>query len=308
VTASWRGRDEPPATGASLPSHSPGGRLADRFRTGCLERKRTAGRLTKPPRSGRGRACPSANAKAAGFDQRPSGPRTAFGPEGDRPGRTPDLRIRDQPGSKRCLRASALPPAQKELRLRRGRAGPGFGPGAANQAGPGVSAHGLSGGTEALAEDPAGRENGSFGFRDCQGRKRNASSTSAERRTVRAPALSGSHRGHLKGLPGRTPEDARPGFALVTAPRNRPSRKARFGGTGREGTVGPGSDAGPHYCLGAVTIGENARRIFTRRVSVSVRTRTFSSAPPREKRQLLRFAEKDGRLDPFCPLSWPHLA
>ena len=61
-----------------------------------------------------------------------------------------------------------------------------------------------------------------------------------------------------------------------------PIAKARFGGTGCEGTVGPGSDAGPHYCLGAVTIGENARRIFTRRVSVSVRTRTFSSAPPRE--------------------------
>ena len=79
------------------------------------------------------------------------------------PGRTPDLRIQDQPGRKRCLRTSALPPAQKELRLRRGRAGPGFGPGAANQAGPRASAHGLPGGTKASAEDPVGGDVEDFG-------------------------------------------------------------------------------------------------------------------------------------------------
>lgn len=60
--------------------------------------------------------------------------------------------------------------------------------------------------------------------------------------------------GEPPGTPGgfrprRTPEDAGPGPVLVTAPRKSPSRKACFGGTGREGTVGPGSNAGPHYCL-----------------------------------------------------------
>ena len=151
MTASGCGRDDPPATEVSLPSHSPGGCLVPSSDGDRL--KRTAGRLTKPPRCGRGRACPSADAKAAGFVKRPSGTDTpsgefgtgagpkAFGPE-ERPGRTPDPRIQDQPGRKRCLRTSALPPARKELRLRRGRAGPGFGPGAANGHGPRASAHG----------------------------------------------------------------------------------------------------------------------------------------------------------------------
>jgi hypothetical protein len=114
---------------------------------------RTAGRLTKPPRCGRWRACPSADAMAAGFVKRPSeadlpsgwsGTVPDQGPSGRRNGSggTPDLRIEDQPGRKRCLRTGALPPAQKELRLRRGRAGPGFGPGAANGHGPRASAHG----------------------------------------------------------------------------------------------------------------------------------------------------------------------
>ncbi len=144
MTASGCGRDDLPATEESLPSHSPGGRLVERLRTGSLERKRTAGRLTKPRRwrtmaglpfsgceSGRLRKAPIRNRHAFGFAGTGAGP-TVFGPA-ERPGGTPDLRIQDQPGRKRCLRAGALPPAQKGLRFRRGRAGPGFGPGAANK-------------------------------------------------------------------------------------------------------------------------------------------------------------------------------
>jgi hypothetical protein len=173
VTASGCGRDDLPATEESLPSHSPGGCLVPSSDGDRL--KRTAGRLTKPQRSGRGRACPSANAKAAGFDQRPSEPGpssdgkgtgpgpTAFGPA-ERSGRTPDLRIQDQPGGKRCLRTGALPPARTELRLPIGRAGPGFGPGAANQAWTrGLGSWPCQAEPEASAEDPAGGEFTGFG-------------------------------------------------------------------------------------------------------------------------------------------------
>ena len=84
--------------------------------------------------------------------------------------------------------------------------------------------------------------------------KRDASSESAERRTARASALCGEP----AGKPDKASAFAGPRRmwgqdpVLVTAPRNRPLRKACLGGTGREGTVGAGSDAGPHYCLGQV--------------------------------------------------------
>jgi hypothetical protein len=144
VTASGCGRDDPPATEVSLPSHSPGGCLAPssdrwpaeadgraadeaaamRTRTGLPFSGCGGGRLrTAPIRDLNGLRARQEPAP----DQRPSGLRNGTG-------RTPALRSQDQPGRKRCLRASALPPAQKELRFRRGRAGPGFGPGAAKPA------------------------------------------------------------------------------------------------------------------------------------------------------------------------------
>ena len=90
-----------------------------RLRTGG-RRKRTAGRLTKPPRSGRGRACPSAYAKAAGFVKRPSEPNGlraahSFGSVGNRH-RTKGLRaggpVRRDTGS------SDPGPARQKARLR----------------------------------------------------------------------------------------------------------------------------------------------------------------------------------------------
>jgi len=113
-----------------------------------------AGRLTKPPRGGRWRACPSADAKAVGFVKRPSEPR-AFGLE-EPAGRTPDLRVQDQPGGKRDL-GQRVATGGEELRL-----------GSVGQdrvsarelriGGPRISVHGPPGGTEASAEDLAGCE------------------------------------------------------------------------------------------------------------------------------------------------------
>lgn len=211
MTASSRGRDDLPATEESLPSHSPGGCLVPSSDGDRL--KRTAGRLTKPLRSGRGRACPSAIAKAAGFDQRPSGPGPssdgkgtgtgpkAFGPA-DRPGRTPDLRIQDQPGGKRCLRAGALPPARKELRLRTWSGRTGFRPGSCEPGvDPGLRLMAMSGGTRGFGRGSCRtRFHGPRSMKAPMAWKRNASSESAERRTVRASALSGSHRGNLRGF------------------------------------------------------------------------------------------------------------
>jgi len=144
MTASSRGRDDPPATEVSLPSHGPGGCLAPSSDVWPAEADGRAADEAAAMRTrtglpfsgcGGGRLCTAPNRDLNGLrarqepapDQRPSGLRNGTG-------RTPALRSEDQPGRKRCLRASALPPAQKELRLRRGRAGPGFGPGAANQA------------------------------------------------------------------------------------------------------------------------------------------------------------------------------
>ena len=109
----------------------------------------------------------------------------------------------------------------------------------------------MSGGTEASAEDPAGRDDRGFGLCNRQGKEEGL--TFRIRRAANRQGFGpvGEPPGTPGGLrPRRTPEDAGPGFALVTAPRNRPSRTARFGGTANEGTVGAGSDAGPHYCLG----------------------------------------------------------
>ncbi len=179
-----------------------------------------------------------------------TGPK-AFGPA-ERTGGTPDLRIQDRPGRKRCLRASALPPVRKGLRFRRGRAGPGFGLGAANPVWTqGFGSWPCQGGTKASAEDPAGRECGVSALEERKAGKRDASSESAERRTVRASALSGSQRGNRKSGFGRFEDPGGSGAAdpRSNAPptRNRPARDASPPRPGSSyGTVGAGGNAGPH--------------------------------------------------------------
>ena len=173
VTASRCGRDDLPATEESLPSHSPGGRLvpssdwrpaeadgraadeaaAMRTRTGLPFSGCDGGRL---------REAPIRNLKRpSGTTGTGTGPKV-FGPE-ERTGGTPDLRIQDQPGRKRCLRTSALPPAQKELRFRRGRAGPASARELRTGMDPRLRLMAMSGGTRASARDPAGRALRCFG-------------------------------------------------------------------------------------------------------------------------------------------------
>jgi hypothetical protein len=91
--------DDPPATEGSLPSHSPGGNRAGRLRAArrmeadgraadeAAARRTMTGLPFSECGSGRLRKAPTRN-------QRPSGSR-------NRTGRTPDLRVQDQPGRRR---------------------------------------------------------------------------------------------------------------------------------------------------------------------------------------------------------------
>jgi hypothetical protein len=130
----------------------------------------------------------------------------------------------------------ALPPAREKLRLRQGRAGPGFGPGAANPAmTQGLAPMDLPGGTKASALDPAGRGTEGFGRKCPPKQEEKLRLRNRQRRTARASALSGSPRGNLRALrrrmdPGGSGTLAWPlgALALVSAPRNRPSREKLF--------------------------------------------------------------------------------
>lgn len=202
MTASGGGRDDLPATEESLPSHSPS-RTAFRLTTGSGEAK---GRAADEAAARRKlRACPLADAKAACFVKRPSVSR--------RPSGTWETVRRD-------TGPSGSGPARRKAGLRSTRrtggtggfgpwifrAGPGFGPGAAKPADPGFRSmdarrnRGFGRGSR-RTRLPRLRPSGHR-----QGGKRDASSKSAERRTVRASALSGSPRGNRNGLrPGMDP-------------------------------------------------------------------------------------------------------
>ena len=105
MTANRGGRDDLPATGESLPSHSLSQSQAGRLRVaGQAEAK---GRAADEAAARRKlRACPLADAKAAGFVKRPP---ASSRPSGTREatGGTPDLRVQDQPGGKRDFGLSA---------------------------------------------------------------------------------------------------------------------------------------------------------------------------------------------------------
>ena len=131
MTAFVRGRDDLPATGDSLPSHSQG---VAGYRSSDRQGRRSGGRAADEAAARRKlRACPLADAKAACFVKRPLGY-----PSGLRM-RGAAKRTRHRAfGSRTCPAASGA-----------------FGPARCTPAGPRASAHGLSGGTEASAEDPA---------------------------------------------------------------------------------------------------------------------------------------------------------
>ena len=235
VTASGCGRDDLSETKESLPSHSrsgcPAGRLRAAGRTEAkgraadeaAARRTMAGLPFSGCESGRLREAPNGteSLRARGTGRRDTGP-SGSGPARRKAGFRSARRHRRKRASARICRA-----------------GPGFGPGAANGR-PRISVHGLPGGTEASAEDPAGCGTGGLGFRNREGGKRNASSKSAKRRTARASALVGEPAGKPGNGFGRgwTPEEAaKEPPAPMPNSRSRPARNAsppRLGSTRRD--------------------------------------------------------------------------
>lgn len=231
------------------------------------------------------RACPCAEAKAAGFESAHPDPK-AFGPTGfgQRRGGTSVAPMPAAAGFRpaHCHRRGGLRPgfvgqdrvSARELR----NGGPGFRSMTA-MAEPRLRPRILPDASQGLR--PEAR----------QGRKRCASAKSAERRTARASALVGEPAGTPAAAPGRgrTPEEAalsNPRFGkrrrLETAPRGTPRLP---GWVPRKGTVGAGGDAGPHYFSGrwAATSASPAR--FGRSVA---------SAPRLAAGRLIRAANQRG--------------
>ena len=191
------GRDDLPATEDSLPSHSPSGCPAGRLRAaGQAEAKGRAADEAAARRTMAGlpfSGCESGRLRRSAHPE-PS----AFGPGGTGQAGHRTFGFRTCPAESGTS-VSAPPPAENGLR-----------PGSVGQdrvsarelrtGGPRISVHGPPGGTEASAEDPAGLRNRGFGLRNREGGNGSASSESAERRTARASALSGSPRGNRRRL------------------------------------------------------------------------------------------------------------
>ena len=188
VTVSRCGRDDLPATGESLPSHSLSGSRAGRLRAaGRVEAK---GRAADEAAARRKlRACPLADAKAACFVKRP--------PVSRRPSGTWETIRRDTgPSGSGPVRRKAGPRFARRHRRNRGfgfglPGRTGFRPGSCETGGPRTSVHGPPGGTEASAEDPAifGTE---ASAQDPGWREAGREFQIRRRRTVRASALPGS--------------------------------------------------------------------------------------------------------------------
>ena len=99
VTATVRGRDDLPATGDSLPSHSLSSCRAGRLR--AAGRAEAKGRAADEAAARRKlRACPLADAKAVGFVKHPPVSRRPSGTWATTGG-TPGLRVQDSSGGKR---------------------------------------------------------------------------------------------------------------------------------------------------------------------------------------------------------------
>jgi len=276
VTASGCGRDDLPATEESLPSHSPGGcltpssdwrsaeadgRAADeaaamRTRTGLPFSGCDGGRLRTAP-IGTGTAFGhgwnrhrTTGLRAGGTDRRDTGSHDP-GPA-RRKAMSSDKRAATGAKGLRLRRVGQDRVSARELRTRHG---------------PRASAHGHV------------RRNRGFGRGSCRTRFRGLRSmkTPGSGRGTRVPnppsgeppglrPCAGSQRGPLTRLrPSTDSGDVGPGPCSGYRPRKSPLRKACLGGTGREGTVGPGSDAGPHFCPGIPSptwgVGPPAKRV-----------------------------------------------
>jgi hypothetical protein len=228
VTASRRGRDDRSATIESLPGHGPSGFGACPTRLGGGEAE--AGRLTKPPRCGR-EGLAQANADGRLREAPTMSPRPR--PEGCRSG-TKGTPVPDGPfdaardfGPERAsgrMEDFGSPFARRTL---------GFGPGC-RWSNAGASARAMR-----------------------KRKKRSPDRLFAKRRTARASALSGSPLGNRtkrelrmapEGRWRKEPPVLEPAFFEA-------ARRGRLAPPGltihRNGTVGAGSDVGPHCCLGS---------------------------------------------------------
>ena len=142
----------------------------------------------------------------------------------------------------------ASPPAETALRRRLRRAGPGFGPGAAKPADPGFRSMDAMAAPRLRPRIPPGSDPRPRP-RDWRGGKRSASSKAAERRTVRASALSGSQRENRAGLGRpRTPEEAVRRTPGSTRRHSKPPNAGRLASQARfqaKGQWGPAATPAP---------------------------------------------------------------
>jgi hypothetical protein len=208
-----------------------------------------AGRLTKPPpggssglarrggESGRLREAPNR-------DRMPSGGR-------NRAGRTPDLRVQDQPDGKRDFGSRAVTGMEEASAFEiSGRTG--FRPGSCETAGTrGFGSWTCQAEPRLRPRIPRQPHQG-FGGGVATAGTEGASPRSAERRTAKASALTGSQRGTPKepGLPkdsGEPGHGPRFGHGFETALADCLASQAWC--PSAKGTVGAGGNAGPHYCV-----------------------------------------------------------
>jgi hypothetical protein len=191
----------------------------------------------------------------------------------NRTGRTPDLRVQDQPGGRRDFGPrAATGPREASASTGSGRTGLRLGscePG--ND--PGLRSMDLPGGTRASAPDPAGRGTKGFGRRCPPGWEEKLRLRNRQRRTARASALSGSPRGNRKEASacGWTPEEAGPwlcssGLGSGRRPSKQPSAgDAASAGSSATGQWGPAAMPAPIIFGASGPLQNRARRISKRR-------------------------------------------
>lgn len=250
MTARGRGRDELSETKGSLPSHSRSGCPAGHLRVaGQVRSKGGAADEAAARRTMTG--LPFSECESGRLREAPIPEPSAFGREEPDQARHRTFGFKDLPRRKAGFR-SARRHRRKRASARIGRAGPGFGPGAANRRTQRFGAWTVRRNQGLRPEDPAGCGDGGFGFRNREGRN--------EKRKLFDPP-----RGEPSGLRpcrgacgetgsgfgrGRTPEGAmdeppaHSSFLETARNMERLASQARFK---CEGTVGAGSNAGPHY-------------------------------------------------------------
>ena len=199
---------------------------------------------------------------AAGFVKRPSGTGTAFGHDRNRHRtkgpRTGGTDRRDtgshDPGP---ARQKAMSSGERAATGSEGASAPegsgrtGSRPGSCEPGGPRASAHGPSGGTEASAEDPAGRGITDFGPGNRQGKEEEREFRIRRAANRQGFGPDGEPAGKPEGLrPQGTPEDAGPGPVPVTALEKAHCGRPASAEPDAKGQWGPAAMPGPSTVWG----------------------------------------------------------